>query len=106
MKRMIPWEGAAPLTAQLAPATTSLLCLIALLLASPSAHAIPTEVGGQQYVDECKAAGVPEPPPWTSPKWIFRGAMTRTLNPHDPDQVNGARTFISRDKLAEVYYYD
>jgi hypothetical protein len=82
----------------------SLLCFIAILLASPPAHAIPTENGGQAYIDECRAAGVPKPPDWPSPgKWIKSGNMDRPLNPHNRF---APRTFASPGNYAEVYYYD
>ena len=63
MKRMIPREGAALLTAQLAQATT-------------------TSVQGEAYIAECKAAGVPRPPvPRTKPTSI------RSVRPKTPAWV-------------------
>jgi hypothetical protein len=76
------------------------LWLLASVLAASPAHAIPTTKGGQAYVDECRAAGVPIPPDWTSSLWIRKGALSTPLAPNQsPD-----RTFISETSNAEVYY--
>jgi hypothetical protein len=76
------------------------LWLIASLLAASTAHATPTTLGGQQYVDQCRAAGVPIPPDWTSPLWIKKGGLDAPLAPNQsPD-----KTFISENAFAEVFY--
>jgi hypothetical protein len=67
---------------------------IALAVSWPEAvaRAIPTSNQGQAYIDECRNAGVPTPPNWTDPKWIFNGVLS---NP-----------FIGQSYAeARVYYY-
>lgn len=44
--------------------------------------------GGQVYVEQCREAGVPVPPPWGSPKWVDRGVQTRLqIDPAKPAKV-------------------
>jgi len=37
---------------------------------------LSTSSGGQAYIDECKAAGVPTPPKWGTSQWKPRGELT------------------------------
>jgi hypothetical protein len=64
---------------------------IAASWAQAVAKAIPTTNSGQAYINECSAAGVPIPPDWGDPRWVWNGPLT------DP--------FISTNLNAQVYFY-
>jgi hypothetical protein len=74
--------------------TKRMLWLIALLLAAQAAHATPTTKGGQQYIDECLANGVPRPPDWGSPLWLRRANNSILTD-----------EFISWNQEAEVFHF-
>jgi hypothetical protein len=72
------------------------------VLISPAAWAATTTNSGQAYVDECRAAGVPVPPPFNyedawherpNSKWTNNGILDITIAG-------------SSDQIAEVFYYD
>ena len=50
----------------------AIFCSLAL---SAFAHAETTLTSGQEYADLCQARGVPLPPPWGSPSWIYNGSL-------------------------------
>ncbi len=81
----------------------TILWLGAALLAAQVAHGTVTDKQGQNYVNECLAAGVPTPPDWPSSRWTFSGTLDKPLDPHN---ASAPMTFISRDRVAEVYYFD
>ena len=39
--------------------------------------ALTTNLGGQAYIDQCRAEGVPIPPAWGSPQWQSKGALSK-----------------------------
>lgn len=75
---------------------------LAAVLVSPAAWAATTSVSGEGYVQECRAAGVPEPPSFNyedafhnrpNNKWIYNGILDTTF-------AGGG------NQTAEVFYYD
>jgi hypothetical protein len=57
----------------------------------PEDDAFATDSGGQAYIDECNALGVPTPPTWGSSEWRYRG--------------NLSVDFIGGGSVGEVYTY-
>jgi hypothetical protein len=54
---------------------------IALAISFPQAvaKAIPTTNSGAAYITECRNAGVPIPPDWGSPDWVWNGPLASSL---------------------------
>lgn len=75
---------------------------VAALLVAPAGFAAKTTVNGAAYVEECRIAGVPVPPPFNyedafhnrpNSKWTYNGVLDITV-------AGGA------GQTAEVFYYD
>ena len=95
VEALAPPKPLSPFAAQSAASSAALLesMLIAEGLEDdPDAEAIfATDTGGQAYIDECSALGVPIPPAWGSSQWRNRGVINNE--------------FISESSVAEVYTY-
>ena len=50
--------------------------LVALKLLETKQATLAT---GKQYIEECRAAGVPIPPDWGSPRWVSKGQLATTF---------------------------
>jgi hypothetical protein len=94
MSRAEPQKESRMTSVPLAPRTggAAFLALLALALWPGRVAATPTTNGGQQYADECKAAGVPAPPEWNleDTKWVFKGNQdpTKLILPGEETVVN------------------
>lgn len=84
---------------------TALPALAVILGHSPS-FAEPSIGGGEAYVQQCIAAGVPRPPTWNyEDAWHQRnGSKWKKATTSDAQILEGV--FISENLTAEVFYYD
>lgn len=89
-----------------------LTSLVASLCMATPAGATPTTNTGQAYVDECVAAGVPEPPPWNyefawhgvNSDWIKLDGVLEVSLAGSPNELPDDPS--SRPVYTEVFYYE